>query len=296
MTTDSITGYLAHLRAALEGSDPAIIQDALSDAEEHLRSALESKQVTQVDSSEAEALQSIIAEYGTPEEIADAYREIEAYTRPIWTSTDSQKKGNILTRFFSTFINPQAWGALVYLLISMITGLLYFCWAFIGVSTSLVFALFIFGLPLAAFFLLSIRGVALVEGRIVEALLGIRMPRRTIFTPANMKWYERLWAQLKDKQTWMILVYMFLQGVLGYFYFMVFMLLIATALMAMVVPVLSGLGLPIVTFNDAHYFVPVVWLPLTISIGILLATVTMHIAKFVGKWHGRYAKFMLVGE
>jgi uncharacterized membrane protein len=37
LTLRSIDDYLAQLRRALEGADPAMIQDALSDAEEHLR-------------------------------------------------------------------------------------------------------------------------------------------------------------------------------------------------------------------------------------------------------------------
>jgi uncharacterized membrane protein len=296
MTANSVTGYLTQLRAALAGSDAAIIQDALSDAEEHLRSALESMMADQPELPENEALQAIIAGYGQPEEIAEAYREVEAYTRPIWVSSEPKKKRNIFARFFGIFIDPQAWGALIYLLLSLITGALYFCWAFIGVSTSLIFSLFIFGLPLAAFFMLSIRGVALFEGRIVEALLGVRMPRRAVFTPANVNWRERLKAQLTDKQTWLILVYMILQGVLGYIYFAVFILLIATALMFVGVPVFSSLGLPIVTINDMHYFAPVELLPVAVLTGILLAAVTMHLAKLIGKCHGRYAKFMLVGE
>lgn len=296
MTANSITGYLTQLRAALDGSDTAIIQDALSDAEEHLRSALESAQTDQPELPKSEALQPIISEYGTPEEIAEAYREIEAYTRPIWSASEPQKKRNIIARFFGVFIDPRAWGALVYLLLSLITGALYFCWAFIGLSTSLIFSLFIFGLPLAAFFMLSIRGVALFEGRIVEALLGVRMPRRAVFTPENMNWRERLKVQLTDKQTWLIVVYMFLQGVLGYIYFAAFILLIASALMFVGVPVFSSLGLPIVTINDMHYFAPVELLPISVLSGILLAAITMHLAKLIGKWHGRYAKFMLVGE
>ena len=36
----TIPQYLAQLRAALEGADPAMVQDALYDAEEYLRSEL----------------------------------------------------------------------------------------------------------------------------------------------------------------------------------------------------------------------------------------------------------------
>lgn len=294
MTANSITGYLTQLRAELENSDTAIIQDALSDAEEHLRTALENEQTAQPDMPKAEALAAIIADYGTPEEIAEAYREVEAYTRPIWTSPEPQKR-NIFARFFGVYLDPRAWGALIYLLLSLITGVLYFSWAFIGVSTSLIFAIFIFGLPLAAFFLLSIRGVALFEGRIVETLLGVRMPRRTVFAPTDLNWRERLWAQLQDKRTWLILIYMFLQGILGYVYFAVFILLIATALTFMAMPVVSSLGLPIMVI-DTPYFAPLELLPVAVLFGFLFATVVMHFAKFIGKWHGRYAKFMLVGE
>jgi len=100
MTANSITGYLTQLRTALDGSDAAIIQDALSDAEEHLRSALESTLDAQPDTPKADALQAVIAEYGSPEEIAEAYREIEAYTRPVWESSEPRKKRNIFARFF----------------------------------------------------------------------------------------------------------------------------------------------------------------------------------------------------
>ena len=298
MTANSITGYLTQLRSALDGSDTAIIQDALSDAEEHLRSALESTLDAQPDTPKADALQAVVAEYGSPEEIAEAYREIEAYTRPVWESSEPRKKRNIFARFFGVFIDPRAWGALIYLLLSFITGVLYFCWAFVGVSTSLIFSLFIFGLPLAAFFMLSIRGVALFEGRIVEALLGVRMPRRTIFTPANMNWLKRLWAQLLDKRTWLILIYMVFQGVLGIVYFTVLIMLIATALTFMAMPVIFFfiLGEPIATFNGQGYFVSLEMLPVSVLFGFLFMTVVMHLAKFIGKWHGRYAKFMLVGK
>ncbi|EQD74878.1 sensor protein [mine drainage metagenome] len=39
-TPHTIAEYLQQLRAALKGADPAMIQDALFDAEEHLRSEL----------------------------------------------------------------------------------------------------------------------------------------------------------------------------------------------------------------------------------------------------------------
>jgi len=295
MTAKTIEKYLDQLEEALSGSDRALIQDALSDAEEHLRTALENMQAAQPDTPETEAIQSIIEEYGSPEEIAEAYREVETYTRPaLATPKTDQRSG--LARFFGVFAEPQAWGALVYMLISLLTGTIYFSWAVTGVLTSLVFALFIFGLPLAALFVLSIRGVALVEGRIVEALLGIRMPRRPIFSPPNLGWRQRLWAQLLELQTWKILVYLILQMPLGLAYFSVFVLLIATAITLAALPIFSSLGMPVLMINGTNYYPPVETFPFTVAFGVLLATLAMHLAKALGNLHGRFAKWMLMSH
>lgn len=68
-----------------------------------------------------------------------------------------------------------------YMLIAFVTGIFYLSWAVTGVSISISFLIFIFGFPIALLFLLSVRGLALIEGRLVEALLGVRMPRRPFF-------------------------------------------------------------------------------------------------------------------
>ncbi len=296
MVTNSIENYLDQLKLALAGSDKAMIQDALADAEDHLQTALENIDAPAKGISADQALARIIAEYGAPEEIAEAYREVEALTRPVLGAQKPAKPSSRLGRFFGIFTDPRAWGALVYLLISLLTGALYFCWAFIGVSSALIFAVFIFGLPLAAFFVISFRGLALMEGRIVEALLGVRMPRRTVFSLAHLNWRARLMAQLKDKQTWKILGYLLLQGVLGYLYFAIFILLIATALLFAGLPIISSLGLPVAVINDVQYFAPVAAFPFTLGLGVIIATITMYFARWLGGWHGKYAKMMLVGD
>lgn len=60
----SIEEYLDQLKRELTSSDPATIDKALADSEEHLRTALES----------GADLQSVIEEYGSPEELAAKYR------------------------------------------------------------------------------------------------------------------------------------------------------------------------------------------------------------------------------
>jgi len=74
-----IEDYLEDLKKELKGSDPSLIQDALSDAEEHLRNAFEEAQAIKPDITESEALPSIIEKYGTPKDTASAYLEIDEY-------------------------------------------------------------------------------------------------------------------------------------------------------------------------------------------------------------------------
>ncbi len=80
--------------------------------------------------------------------------------------------------FFNVISDPRTYGALLYMLVSLATGIFYFTWTITGIALSLGFAILIIGIPFALLFIGSVRVLALVEGRIVEGLLGVRMPRR----------------------------------------------------------------------------------------------------------------------
>ncbi|MDE2257738.1 MAG: hypothetical protein KGK05_08260, partial [Xanthomonadaceae bacterium] len=69
----TVAEYLEQLRAALAGADPALIQDALYDAEEHLRGELREHRGM----SEADVLATIVGSYGAPEEVAEIYVDKE---------------------------------------------------------------------------------------------------------------------------------------------------------------------------------------------------------------------------
>jgi len=56
----SINEYLDQLKTALKGSDSATVQDAVSDAEEHLRAALTNLKQDQPEMPEEEALAQVI--------------------------------------------------------------------------------------------------------------------------------------------------------------------------------------------------------------------------------------------
>ena len=183
------------------------------------------------------------------------------------------------------------------MLIAFVTGVVYFSWAVTGGSISISFAIFIFGLPVALIFILSVRGIAWLEGRLVEALLGVRMPRRPLFAQPNLKWTERLKSLVLDKHTWLSFIYMLTQFVLGTLYFVVLVTLFSLALSGVAIPVMQEIfNQPMIQNYDVHYFMPQWSYPLTVLAGILLWTAVMHLVKGIGSLHGRYAKTMLVAE
>jgi len=295
--TNSIQNYLDTLKKELKGSDSATIQDALVDAEEHLTSALEALREEQPELDENDALKQIIEHYGTPEETANAYMEVERRTTPGLAPAARKKGGSFLGHFFGIYADPRAWGSLFYMLIAFVTGVAYFSWAVTGISVSISFALFIFGLPVAFLFLLSVRGLALLEGRLVEALLGVRMPRRSLLPPKGGKLLERIKLLLLDKHTWFSIIYMLLQFVLGTVYFVVLVTILALSLSGLAIPVSQSVfHEPVMQINGARYFIPLWGYPLVVFAGILLWTGTMHLVKWVGSLHGRYAKALLVSE
>ena len=183
------------------------------------------------------------------------------------------------------------------MLLSFITGCLYFVIAVSGVSISLSLIILIIGLPVLALFMLSFRGIAIVEGRIVEALLCIRMPRRPVFMQPNLPWMEKLKFLLKSKYTWLSLFYMILQLPLGTLYFCLFITLIALGLSLLAVPIFQyGFNMAIISLGSTQYLIQDWAMPLIVLAGFLTLTLTLHMAKGIGGLHGKYAKRMLVKE
>jgi uncharacterized membrane protein len=294
---NSVEEYLRQLKKELTNCDRATIQDALSDAEEYLRNALDNMQATQPGVTQESVFPSIVEEYGAPSEIAEAYRKIEARSSASLIIKTRRAQPSFFKRFWAVVIDPGAWGAVLYLLFALITGILYFTWAVTGISLSLGLLILIIGIPFAGVFILSTRGLALLEGRLVEALLGVRMPHRPLFSNKNPGLWNRFKALISDKYTWFTLVYMIIQLPLGIIYFSVFVTLFVLSLGLVATPVLELVfGFPFFTYFDSHYYLNFWMLLVAVVAGILLFVLTLHLAKVTGNMHGRLAKAMLVRE
>ncbi len=290
----SIDDFLAFLKCELKGNDKAMIQDVLSDAEEHIRTAIENITNTEQSISEEDALTKAIESYGDPSEIIADYKKMDAYLKPILAPSENIDNRPWWKKFLLVIADPRAWGASLYMVISMLTGIIYFTWAITGLSTIIPLLIFIIGIPLAGFFLLSVRGIALLEGRIVEAMLGIRMPRKPMFVAKDKGWWGKFKALITSGITWKTLVYMVVQMPLGIIYFTLVITLFSVSISLVAAPFLELiLHLPM-EINGVDEYTHKWLLPLLPFVGALLLLLSLHLAKLIGKLHGMFAKLMLV--
>ncbi|MFC2164978.1 sensor domain-containing protein [Acidobacteriota bacterium] len=291
---EKVNEFLDQLKTELKGSDPALVQDALSDAEEHLRTALEMELTNSPGLSEENALRSILEKYGKPHEIAEAYKELDARIPHSFAPLREPDSRPFLIRFFSVFSDPRAWGACLFMLISGLTGIVFGIWSIIGGMFALLMLMFIFGLPLTGLYLLSIRGIGLIEGRIVEAFLGVRMPRKPLFVNNDQSWSDKFKSLVTESHTWKSFLYFVLMFPLGLIYCLLILLLFFTSLSFILSPLMELVfHLPLELFGYEAY-TPVWFLPVVVIVGIVLLPSTLHLAKLIGRTHGRFAKSILV--
>ena len=300
-TPRTIAEYLEQLRSTLQGAgaDPALIQDALYDAEEHLRAELHENP----GKSEAEVLSKIVGSYGAPEEVAGIYVDKETQVQQALRPPPPRPPKTAWGRFFAVGGDVRAYAGLFYMLLSLATGIFYFTWTAVGLTLSMGLSLLIFGVVFAVFFFATTRVLALVESRIVETMLGERMPRRPVYARPGLTVWQRMGEMFTDPRTWSTLLYFVLMLPLGIVYFTVAVTGIVLSLACIFAPIAHiGWMLGIVRIDvatDIHFndtmLVP--WQiadPLTFVIGIALLFGLLHLARGVAKMQGALAKGLLV--
>ena len=287
----TIAEYLEQLRAALKNSDPALSQDALYDAEEYLRSEL----AEHPEWDEAAVLANVATSYGAPEEVAEIYRDQETQVENALRSPPAPVRRSPWGKFFGVLADPLAYSSLFYMLLSLATGIFYFTWSITGLSLSLGLCVLIIGIPLAVLFISTVRALALVEGRLVESMLGVRMPRRPLYADRGKPFGTRIKNMFVDPRTWSTLLYMVLKLPLGIVYFTFAIIGLSLPLALAVSPITKAtIGIGIVNFDDVVIAPPLWALPLTLPIGVALLCLTLHMARGIGQMQGQLAKHFLV--
>lgn len=286
----TVDEYLRQLRTALEGAPPALIQDALGDAEDYLREEV----ALDAYKPESEVVARVTRAFGRPEEVAAEYRAVEQrFERRQQIGERKPRSG-----FFAVALDPRAYGGLLYGLVALPVGILYFTWVVAGLSLSAGLAILIIGVPFTLLFIASVRIIALMEGRIVELLLGKRMPRRLPSDETVKGLWPRIGAMLRDRRTWSTMFYMVLQLPLGVAYFTISVTGLALSLSLVAGPFAEVLlGRDLIRFGstdlDAFSSTPLGMAAMIVT-GFLLFFLVLHLMRGLTMLHARYAEATLV--
>jgi uncharacterized membrane protein len=317
---ESIKHYLKDLERALKGLDPALIADALDDAEEHLESSVE-EIISREKSLKQEALKVAIEEYGSPLDIAEEYRKFEQ--EKVEKVTEKEKR-SLFYRIFGVYFEPKTYLNLTYLLLQFPLGILYFSYLAVAALATAVLVITLIGIPLGVLFLFSIFGLSWFHGRLSEAFLGIRMPRKkrkliTLETTrqkmnsilndlTNLKEFtstatwQKMKSILSDRRLYTSALCLFLIFPLGFVYFAGIAVLFSAAITLTVSPLAEMLSVPIVTelFESSWAHLGLAWFgtaTYTIMypvLGLVLLTGTLHLFNAVARIHGGMMKQLLV--
>lgn len=112
----------------------------------------------------------------------------------------------------TTPATPTTVGNIVFLLLSFPMGLLYFLLTVIGLTIGMSTIVIWIGLPLLFATLVLIRGLAVMERRIVASLLRTPFPAQThISHQREQRFLKRFGNILRDPLTWTSMIYMLLK-------------------------------------------------------------------------------------
>lgn len=290
-TPRNVEEYLAQLRESMRGDDPALVQDALYDAEEYLRAELERHRGRPV----SEVIGEIVASYGDPDEVAAAYRATEQAVNRALRPPRPQTRDSWLGSVFGVFADPRAYAAIFYMLLALATGVIYFTTVVAGLSMSLGLAITLIGIPFFLLFVGIVRVFSLVEGRVIESLLGVRMPRRPLYAQSGDGILARIGRMLTDPRTWTTMLYMALMLPLGVFYFAFTVAGFSVSVAAILAPLgwVTGHDYFHIHGHPAMGFGSTLLASVAGFIGVILM---MHLCRLIGTGHGHLAKYLLVRQ
>jgi hypothetical protein len=200
---------------------------------------------------------------------------------------------------FGVFADPSVYKALAYMILALGTGVAYFTIVVTGLSTTAGLLVVIIGIPLFLLFLGAVRGMAFFEGRLVEGLLGARMPRRLRAEPPNTGILQRIGFWLKDGRTWASMAYMILMLPLGTAYFTIAVTGLAVGVAMLGSPLWAWTGWA-VDHTFIYHGVVHTWdfpgwaVPFAMVAGLAVLVGMMHLIRWIGRGHAAFAKAMLV--
>jgi hypothetical protein len=228
-----------------------------------------------------------------------------------------ERSRSAMGRFFGVAIDPKTYGALVYMVLALATGIFYFTWAVTGFSLSVSLMILIIGIPLGLLFLGSVRLISYMEGFLVSGLLGahLQADEAKVVRDSDEEdekesgFVALIKRTVKDARTWTSMIYMVLQLGLGILYFTFVVTALSVSLSFMAAPFLKFFGGEHLNISVGPHELEglptgLMWLEQAAQsemfywalapIGFVLFFLTLHIARGVGYAHSKLAEALLV--
>ena len=201
--------------------------------------------------------------------------------------------------FFEVLATCRAYTTLLYLLLSLATGIFAFTYAVTGLSLSLGLAILIIGIPVAVAFLAGTRLLSVAEVHLLKALVGDGSDEGPALMPHGEGWLGRLKTLVSDRRTWTSLLYFLLHLPLGIAYFTLMVTLLSLGLGLLAVPLAR-----LFHFNSSFSFDmcggawilahPGLGMFLCGLVGLFLLPLTLHLALLLGRFQVWLARHLLV--
>jgi hypothetical protein len=292
-----IQAYLDELEAVLKGSDPAVVMDAANDAGEYLYNEVDALLEANPEMKPEDAVVQAMEKFGSPEEVARSFLDMEAQVDRAFRLGRPEPPRSALNRFFGITREPRAYAALLYMVIAIFLAVLHIFWVGYGVPLAVVSCIFIIGIPISLFYMGSLRALTLVELRLIESLLGIRMPRRPIFVKTKGNVLTLFVAMVRDAYTWKTILYLVLMVPAGAVYGVLLFALLGAVAELMYLPLFPD-------YSDLVHFIygsgsggPGPWgLTVTLPLAFLVYTCILHFFVILGRTHARITKRFMVGR
>ena len=201
--------------------------------------------------------------------------------------------------FFEALAQRRTYTTLLYLLLSMATGILAFTYTVTGLSLSLGLAILIIGIPVALTFLAGARLLSVAEVHLLKVLVGGEGSAGPTLLPSGEGFLGRLMGLLKDRRTWTSLLYLLLLMPLGIAYFTTLVSLLSVGLGLLAVPAArlfqatGTLSLDLGGTGWALAHPNLVALGCGLA-GLALLPLTFHLALLLGRFQVWLAKHLLV--
>lgn len=351
---EQVMRYVAALETELAGCDPALRHDAVIDAETHLRSAVDGGMPAERAIAEFGTPREIARAYieqdsqtygwrvHAPEPTGPAAGAVSVGSAegsagaapsaapggPASPATSVRPAPQMPSQgpslasripVVGIWLDPRAWGALIYFgAVGFVLSLGYFVWSVTMGALVLGMAPLIIGVPLLVLLLGSARALCLFEGKVVEALLGVRMPRRVqpVEGADSVGFWQRILCWLRDVRSWLSLAYL-----LGNFFISVCTFALTITLCALSVSLVlasigSLLGFPVMVVGDGGgesaviqvlgwrlepdadgvLQVPVGASISMLAIGLCLATATLWLMRGLGWVYGHVVQAIQVAR